>query len=91
MEKGGRRVGEEEIVPVGVFDGVDDLDIRHFNLKFHHRDRGLRPLRARSHRAYAPVGESREIYFYRRRTQTDTDGQKVDLLIKMNGLIGVNS
>jgi hypothetical protein len=42
MEKGGHRVGEEEIVPVGVFDGVDDLDIRHFNLKFHHRDRGER-------------------------------------------------
>jgi hypothetical protein len=28
MEKGGRRVGEEEIVPVGVLNRVDDLDVQ---------------------------------------------------------------
>ena len=42
MEKGRLIVGEEKIVPVGVLDGVYYLDIRHFNLKFHHRDRGER-------------------------------------------------
>ena len=40
MKEGCLVVGEEEIVPVGVVDRVDDLEIRHFNLKFH------RPLQA---------------------------------------------